>query len=109
VEATASAIAKLGLKPGQTWSVAFQSAPPNVSGWLEPELLKQVEEHAVSGGCMVVIPVQFCAEHLEVLYDIDVLAKERATAHNCKLVRAPSLNVRLSFIQALAQLAVGGN
>jgi ferrochelatase len=106
VEATARAVAERALPSDQKWSVTFQSVPPGAVGWLEPELLDQIDERAVPDGCLVVIPVQFCAEHLEVLYDIDVLARQRAAAHRCTLMRSSSLNTRPSFIRALASLVL---
>ena len=51
---------------------------------------------------MVVAPVQFLADHLEVLYDIDVAASDEAARVGIRMVRAPSLNVLPGFIRALA-------
>jgi ferrochelatase len=51
-----------------------------------------------------VAPVQFLADHLEVLYDIDIAAREQAERHGLRLERIESLNADPAFVQALASL-----
>ena len=53
---------------------------------------------------LVVVPVGFVADHIEVLYDIDVACHELAEAHGAHLERSQSLNTCPTFIAALADL-----
>ena len=50
-------------------------------------------------------PVQFLADHLEILYDVDVAAREQAEQHGLRFVRVRSLNADQQFISALADVA----
>ncbi len=54
---------------------------------------------------MLVAPVQFLADHLEVLYDIDVGAREQAERHGLSFRRIASLNVDPDLIRAFAHVA----
>ena len=55
---------------------------------------------------VLVAPVQFLADHLEVLYDIDIAAKQQAKAAGLDFARIESLNVVPSFIASLARTAL---
>ena len=54
---------------------------------------------------MLVAPVQFLADHLEILYDVDIGAREQAEAHGLAFARIESLNTDPRFIAALAVAA----
>ena len=56
---------------------------------------------------VLVAPVQFLADHLEILYDIDVGAREQAEAVGLAFHRIASLNTHPRFIDALAEVAAG--
>jgi ferrochelatase len=87
------------------WQFAFQSASPTGEPWLGPDLLEVLTDLAASGAQDVVVcPVGFVADHLEVLYDIDVEARERADSLGIRLHRAPSLNDGEDFLAVLASL-----
>jgi ferrochelatase len=53
---------------------------------------------------VLIAPVQFLADHLEILYDIEVGAREQAEEHDMVFARTKSLNVDPLFIQALADV-----
>src|SRR5262249_45238876 len=53
---------------------------------------------------VLVAPVQFLADHLEVLYDLDVAAREQAERYGLTFLRTPSLNTTPLFIEALADV-----
>ena len=56
-------------------------------------------------GHHLVAPVQFLADHLEILYDIDVAARQQAEAAGLRFARIDSLNTSARFIHALAAVA----
>ena len=88
------------------WQFAFQSASHTGEPWLGPDLLDVLQQLAGAGVREVVVcPVGFVADHLEVLYDIDIEARERAESLGVDLYRAPSLNDGEDFLAALASLA----
>jgi ferrochelatase len=82
------------------WEFAFQSASHTGEPWLGPDLLDALGRSHVRRA--LVCPIGFVADHLEVLYDIDIEAKAFARRHGTELRRTPSLNVRPEFIDALA-------
>lgn len=89
------------------WRFAYQSASHTGEAWLGPDLLEVLQDVRVLGWQEIVVcPVGFVADHLEVLYDIDVAGQERAQALGLKVERAPSLNDSDDFILVLADLAM---
>jgi ferrochelatase len=90
-----------------THQVAYQSAGLTADPWLGPDIGDVIDELAAGGevGGVVVCPIGFVSDHLEVLYDIDVVARERARAAGLELVRTRSLNDEPRFVELLAHLA----
>src|SRR5947207_7107103 len=88
------------------WRWAYQSAGHTQEEWLRPDLKELFPEIAASGAREVlVVPVQFLSDHLEVLYDLDVAAAEEARASGLRYRRIAMPNTRPSFIRALAAVA----
>ncbi len=87
------------------WDFAYQSAGHTPDPWLGPDV-KEVLERLSSDGTRVIVicPVGFVADHLEVLYDIDVECQALAASRGMRLERTPSLNDRPRFITALAEI-----
>jgi protoporphyrin/coproporphyrin ferrochelatase len=84
------------------WEFAFQSASSTGEPWLGPDLLQAVQR---SGARRVLVcPIGFVADHLEILYDLDVEAQAFAREHGLELRRTPSFNDRPDFIQALIEI-----
>jgi protoporphyrin/coproporphyrin ferrochelatase len=104
--ATAALVAgRLGLTG---YDFAYQSAGRTGEPWLGPDLLAEVRRLAAAGVTGLVIrPVGFVADHLEVLYDIDIEAQAVAAEVGIRLERARSMNDDPTFIAGLADLAVG--
>ena len=76
-----------------SWHVAWQSEGATSVPWLKPTLEETIERLASEGGRAVIIcPAGFVADHLEVLYDIDIEAKAEAEKLGLALVRTDSLN-----------------
>ena len=88
------------------YEVAFQSAGRTAEPWLGPELGAEIRRLAGEGVREVVVsPVGFVADHLEVLYDIDIEAQGVARECGLRLERARSMNDDATFIAGLADLA----
>ena len=82
------------------WEFAFQSASTTGEPWLGPDLLDAIER---SGARRVLVcPIGFVADHLEILYDLDVEAQEFARRRGIQIRRTASFNDRPEFIRALA-------
>ena len=89
----------------ERWSFAFQSASPTGEPWLGPDILDHLDALAAAGASRVLVaPIGFVADHLEILWDIDVEARERAAALGIELDRVESMNDDPAFISAVADL-----
>jgi len=88
----------------------YQTAYTSRSGkpeeaWLEPDLGEFIERRTYETlSACVVAPIGFLVDHVEVLYDIDVLAQEKAKWKSLHLVRAKTVGTHPSFIAMLASL-----
>jgi ferrochelatase len=88
-----------------TWSFAYQSAGHTAEEWLRPDLVDLFPSLAAQGAMdVLVVPVQFLADHLEVLYDLDVAAAAQAREAGLRYHRIPMPNTRPDFIDALAAI-----
>ncbi len=101
---TAALVAgRLGLP---RWEFAYQSAGRTGEPWLGPDILDEIRRLAAEGvRDLVIRPVGFVADHLEVLYDIDIEAQGVARAAGIRLERARSMNVDPTFVAGLADVA----
>jgi ferrochelatase len=87
------------------WSFAFQSESPTGEPWLRPDILDELERLYRTGVRKVLVaPVGFVSDHLEILWDLDVEAREKAAQLGLELDRIESLNADPAFIRALADL-----
>ena len=87
------------------WSFAFQSASATGEPWLGPDILEELDRLAENGVRRVLAcPVGFVSDHLEILWDLDVEARERAAELGVELDRVESLNDDPAFLRALAGL-----
>ncbi|NDY42800.1 ferrochelatase [Dissulfurirhabdus thermomarina] len=98
-------IRALEARSGIRGHLAYQSRSGPVR-WLEPatdvRLLELVREGARR---VLVLPISFVSDHIETLYEIDMLYADMVTEAGGRLFRTPSLNDRLRFIEALAGIA----
>ena len=103
---TAEAVAaRAGLSDAE-WSFCWQSAGHEPGEWMKPDFADLMPEIAASGGrAVLVVPVQFLADHLEILYDVDVGAREQAERCGLAFHRIESLNRDPGLIDALAAVA----
>jgi ferrochelatase len=89
------------------WRFSYQSQSQSQTGepWLGPDLVDTVEELAAQGHrAILVASVGFIADHLEIFYDIDIEAKEKADALGIELRRTPMLNADPRLARALHAL-----
>jgi len=93
----------LGIK---SWSFAYQSGRHSGEKWLGPDILEVLEEigRKSTGASVLIVPIGFVADHLEILHDIDIEAQLFAKAHGLILNRSESLNTDPKFISALADI-----
>jgi ferrochelatase len=103
-ETAALVAAEAGLPAGR-WSWSYQSAGRSPEPWLGPQIQDYLPELAAQGIRQVIsLPVGFVADHVEILYDIDIQAQAVARQHGIRLERPPSLNDDPVFIGQLAGL-----
>ena len=87
------------------WRFSYQSQSHTGEPWLGPELVDTVEELAAQGHrAVLVASIGFIADHLEIFYDIDIEAKEKADALGIELRRTPMLNADPRLAHALHAL-----
>ncbi len=87
------------------WEFSFQSQSQTGEPWLGPDLLETLERLARSGERQVLVaPIGFVTDHLEILFDIDVEAREKAAELGLELRRTRMLNADPRFVAALAGL-----
>ncbi len=93
----------------EEWFVAWQSAGRTPEPWLGPDVRDLVRQFAADGhtDAVVVCPIGFVADHLEVLYDLDVELARVAAESGLAYARTSSLNDDPLFIATLADLIVG--
>jgi len=86
------------------WHLSFQSKTGPVK-WLEPSTGETIIRLAKEG-CknLLVVPISFVSDHIETLYEIDILYKKLAEKHGINLARCRSLNTYDKFILAMKQL-----
>lgn len=103
LRATAEAVARAaGLA---RWSIAWQSAGRTADPWIGPDVLEVIADIAAAGASGVVVcPAGFVADHLEVLYDLDIEAAEAARELGLAFARTVSPNADPSLTATLADV-----
>ncbi len=85
------------------WRVAWQSAGATGEPWIGPDILDTLTQLAADGVRHVLqVPIGFVCEHLEILYDIDVEAQQRAAELGIVLRRTEMPNASEAFVRTLA-------
>ena len=88
------------------WRLAYQSrsGPPHVP-WLEPDILDELDRVAGEGARdVIVLPIGFISDHMEVMFDLDVEAMERAQTLGINLARVPTVGTAPRFIAMIREL-----
>jgi ferrochelatase len=99
-------VAQAVWRPG--WELAFQSrsGPPG-QPWLEPDINDRLRQLAAEGvRSVVVVPIGFLSDHMEVVYDLDTEAQATAQQLELRLVRAGTAGTHPSFVAAVRELVL---
>jgi ferrochelatase len=89
------------------WQLVYQSrsGPPS-QPWLEPDIRDALERLATEEkpGHVVVVPIGFVSDHLEVLYDLDYEAQAKAESLGMQMIRTPTVGHHPRFVQMIREL-----
>ena len=91
----------------EDWEVVYQSrsGAPN-SPWLEPDVCDRIEElHSENYKAVTVVPIGFISDHMEVLFDLDTEAVEKAQECQMEIARIATVGVHPKFVSMIAELA----
>jgi ferrochelatase len=106
LEETAGLVAAaLGRKD---WSLVYQSrsGPPG-QPWLEPDIVDHLRALAASGvRDVVVAPIGFISDHMEVVYDLDLEARSRAVELGLNMIRAATVGTHPRFVRMIRELVL---
>lgn len=92
------------------WMFSYQSAAHTGEPWLGPQIEDVVVDLAKQGyKHMLVAPIGFVCDHVEILFDIDIEAKQIADEHGINLQRIDSMNSTPLFIEAVADAILEQN
>lgn len=89
-----------------SWQLAYQSrsGPPSVP-WLEPDILDALDaRHDAGRDDVIVVPIGFLSDHMEVLFDLDEEAAERAAALGMTMVRAGTAGTHPALVAMIREL-----
>src|SRR5712691_1321530 len=90
---------------GDHWSFSFQSESPTGEPWLGPDILDHLEDLKEQGvGDVLVCPVGFVSDHLEIRWDIDVEAQDKAKELGMRLERIEMPNADPAFVRTIAYI-----
>lgn len=106
---TAEAVAaKISLTEHDDWEIAWQSAGRTPEPWIGPDILDVIDELGSGDeyGGVIVSAVGFVADHLEVLFDLDIEAAHRATKVGLAFDRTACVNDDASIMAALARRVI---
>jgi len=93
-----------GIEP-LPWHIAFQSKGMGPGEWLGPDVesvLEQLSRKKIRE--VLIVPIGFVSDHIEILYDVDILYRDKAKLLGMELKRTPSLNFSKRFIEALTAI-----
>jgi ferrochelatase len=113
LRATAELVAeKVGLNRWSQWSIAWQSAGRTPEPWIGPDILEVIDQLATTRSSdepidgVMVSACGFVADHLEVLFDLDIEAEGRARSHGLAFGRTACVNDDPKVMAALAQRVI---
>ncbi len=92
----------------ESWQLAFQSrsGPPS-QPWLEPDICDWLRTAMTEGaGDVVIVPIGFISDHVEVIYDLDVAARAVCDELGITMVRAATVGTHPRFIRMIRELIV---
>jgi ferrochelatase len=89
------------------WRLVFQSrSGPPQQPWLEPDVLDAIGEmdDAKKLSSLVVLPIGFVSDHMEVMFDLDEEAAQRCNERGIKMARAATAGISPNFVQMIRML-----
>lgn len=92
--------------PDVEWQLVYQSrsGPPS-QPWLEPDINDAIADHAANGAtAIVMVPVGFVSDHMEVMWDLDTEAMETCAEHGLRALRVPTPGVDPVYVSGLIDL-----
>ena len=93
-------------QPAHSLVYQSRSGPPSMP-WLEPDINDAIDALAADGiEAVVIVPVGFISDHMEVKWDLDTEALETAGGHNMMAVRVPTPGVHPAFVTGLVDLVL---
>jgi ferrochelatase len=91
------------------WWFAFQSQGASGGPWLGPSVEETLDQLAAEGvKSLILQPIGFLCDHVEILFDVDILFREYAIRLGVQIERPESLNASVTLAKAVADLARGG-
>jgi ferrochelatase len=90
------------------WDLVYQSrSGPPTQPWLEPDINDRIVELAAAGvRAVIIVPLGFISDHMEVKWDLDTEAMETAAEHGMFAVRVPTPGVHPEFVSGLVDLVL---
>lgn len=87
------------------WQVVYQSrSGPPTQPWLEPDINDAISDLAGRRDAVVIVPLGFLSDHMEVLWDLDTEALQTAARHELAAIRVPTPGTHPAFVRGLADL-----
>jgi len=88
------------------WRLVYQSrSGPASQPWLEPDICRDLADAARRGaGDVVVVPIGFLSDHMEVIYDLDYEARRVCEAHGLSMVRSETVGSHPRFVSMIHEL-----
>ncbi|MBC7724137.1 MAG: ferrochelatase [Burkholderiaceae bacterium] len=90
------------------WSLVYQSrSGPPTTPWLEPDINDAIDDLAAAGiRAVVIVPLGFVSDHMEVKWDLDTEAMETSAKHGILAVRVPTPGVHAAYVTGLIDLVL---
>jgi ferrochelatase len=102
---TGRLVAEAAGEGGVAWSQVFQSrSGPTDQPWLGPDVGEAIAALPEGTDSVIVVPIGFVSDHMEVVYDLDTQAEEIAAARGIKLVRTATPGTHPAFVEMVGQL-----
>jgi ferrochelatase len=92
-----------------TYRMVYQSrsGPPG-QPWLEPDISDALrEDHQAGARDAIVVPIGFLSDHMEVIYDLDVLARDTCASLGMNMVRAGTVETHPLFVAGIVEMILG--
>lgn len=93
----------------EEWQLVYQSrSGPPTQPWLEPDICDVIQQLSDTGGVedVVVVPIGFVSDHIEVLFDLDTEARQLCDELGIHMVRVPTVGVHPRFVSMVRELVV---